>query len=242
MPETLASPNLAQQNIELLRQAEYGHIMAEVYETAIGLDPRLAGVEFMPTAEGETSPAAAVPAWASESGRHEVHINLDDMDSTLGKIMKVVEMVPGAHELFADQAGIEPRELTSEVLLAHVVGHELGHIREFMDYEDNPEALAARRKAEYAALPIKNVGVTKLMQAGSVANNRLREDWPRISSELDVTRLSELYGKQHTAYRDMTSEKVADSFAMEVLAARHDLVDQLSWSEINRHHLPHELA
>jgi hypothetical protein len=237
VPETLTSPNLAQQNIELLKQAEYGEIMAEVYQTAIELDPGLVDVKFVPLTEDHGSPAEAMPAWASESGRHEVGINLDDMDSTLGKITKVIEMVPGAHDLFAGQVGVEPRNLTPEVLLAHVVGHELGHIREFMDYEDNPEALAARRKAEKGALPVKNKAVTELMRAGSAANNRLREDWPAISSGFGVTTLAELYGIQHTAYRNMTSERVADSFAVEIFALRRDLVDQLAWADNEKSYL-----
>lgn len=228
MPENITAPVSPKHNMDILRQGEYGHALREVYKTAVTLDPRLEDVEFVPLPEESPSVARACPAWLSESGKHQVHINLANVEDTLGKLTETIDAIPGARELFADQISVEPDQLTSEVLLLHAFSHELGHIREYIDYEDDPKALDRRMKTEKEALPIGQATVSTMMKEGSSANEYVKSKWTLISDHLGINTLGELYEMQHVSYRNMTSEKLADDFAAQVLTLNPVLVDQLT--------------
>lgn len=231
MTETLAPPitDLAQRNLELLEQTgEYGQAMKEVYQTAMDLDPRLQDVEFVAAAKETPSPAMARPAWHSETGKHQVLINTHNIDGVMSKIISFVDSVPGARELFAAQIDIQPEELTPAMLLMHVVGHELGHIRDYMDYEDDPEAFDAQRETEWSALPVKNFPASKLAQQGYYGSQQTKDLWRRTAYQKGFGSFEELLQAQHTAYRNMRTERIADDFAVEILDRRRDLVDQFA--------------
>lgn len=64
------------------------------------------------------------------------------------------------------------------------------------------------------------------MAPDSKAYKYVLDNWDSISKELKVHSWEDLYGLQHTAYRDMTSEKIADDFAERVFIAQPAIVDQ----------------
>ncbi|HEX5447654.1 MAG TPA: hypothetical protein VFW90_00405 [Candidatus Saccharimonadales bacterium] len=240
MREQLASdPPQEVKNLELLRNSELGQVLSRVYIEAMNLDPRLAEVEIIRLDDESPSLAQARPSWATETGRHQVHLQLNNLEKALAKTKQSLDTVPGAREIFASKLGIEPEMMTPQMLYVFGVAHELGHITEYMDYEADPEALKERRKKERAALPIGNTTVSALMKVDSNARKYVEENWDDISKAFHITSFEELLNLQHSAYRSMSGERHADNFAESVFVGQPAIIDQMAAPSLEPYrHLP----
>ncbi len=238
-PEIYSVPmsvgEIESQNVELLRGAEMGVILETAYLEAVKLDPRLADVEIVPLDDESSSIARARPAWVSENGRHQVHLSVDNLDDKLLKIDDSLDGIPGARQHFADKMGISSDEITPQLMHVFALLHELGHVSEYMDYENNPEELNTRVKREKLALPIGRATVSAIMSEGTRANTFVQKNWDAIHDSLGVATMEELLQKQHDAYRDMTSETFADDFAASVLAMNPVLLDQMTGGNLENY-------
>jgi len=215
-------------NREILRQTEMGAVLEQLYDEALKADPRLADVEFV-TLDDDTEPsvAFALPSWETK-GKHQVHVRVGNLDEVLRKVQANMDQIPGSRELFAGLIGVKPEDMTPQLLQAFALLHELGHVTEYMDYEDDPEKLIERRKREYLALPIGNATVSSIARVGSANHRFVTENWEGISADYGVSSLGELLERQHAEFRGMTNERRADGFAASVLHMSPDIVAKLS--------------
>jgi hypothetical protein len=233
MTKTLEAPinqeqwSQQDQNQELLRNSELGVFLERAYTEAIKLDPRLADIKVVQLDENSPNIAQAAPSWATESGKMEARIKLDNLDGALAKHQEVLDNVPGARELLSQKVGVRPEELTPAILHVFASLHEMGHLTEFMDNESDPEALRQRSKREKAALPIGNATVSALMTPGTPARELVDNKWSEVQSTLDVETIGDLLEIQHAAHRNMTSERIADNFATDVFASNPELIGAL---------------
>lgn len=217
----------ADQNEALLGRAEMGVVLREVYQSAVNLDPRLEDVKIVPVEPGSGSIASARPAHRSESGQHEVHFQLDDMDSVLAKHQKHLDTVPGLREIMAEKMMTTPEKLTAESLLVFSLAHEFGHVVLNMDHENDPEALTRTIKEEKAAMPLGNVSTGRLLDTSTSEHADLVNNLEAYQTQLGATSFEEVIELQHFAYRNTTSEHAADLFAADLFATNPTLADRM---------------
>ena len=171
-------------NYELLRNSEVGVILAEAYEEAARLDPRLAAIEIKDiTDPDEKRYGHATPSWASETGKHQIHVRLSDLDGTLAHYQGAMDQAPVAIELIAKRMGIEPSQVTPQLMFTQSILHEMGHITEYMDYEDHPDELRERNRREKLSLPIGNTTVGKLIQVDSPIRQQVEANWGQVQAQ-----------------------------------------------------------
>lgn len=219
-----------EQNEQLLRNAELGVILSDVYNTAVNLDPRLADIEIVPMSPNEQRVAAVKPVWArdNESGRHQVHVRLENLDGILAKYEKTMQEIPVAVELFAEQLGIKPDQVTPQLLYIHSFAHEMGHVTELLEDGFDKEEHDRRRREEYLALPIGNTATSALIDPNSNIRKQIDANPVAVFAHLGVSDMDELIEKQARAYRNMTSERIADDFARDVFLVNPQLRDQMT--------------
>ena len=215
-------------NQELLRNSELGYFLEQAYVEAVQLDPRLGEVVIKNIEEEDNNHVAyAKPGWSTESGNMEMHIRLNDLDEVLARHQEILDTVPGSRELFSEIMGLKPEEVTPAALHIFSMLHEMGHITEYFDFESNPDNLSQRNKKEKAVLPIGNASVGRLIKDDS-SRKLVLDNWSSISKQLKISSYDELLKLQHIAYRNMTSEKIADKFAEDVFATNPDIVNSLT--------------
>lgn len=229
------------QNFELLEKAEMGVILRDAYKTALNLEPRLEKVEIVPFEDESNRVAFARPSWNPESGGHnQVHVRLTDLDGALQRTAKVLEDIPGARKLFGDLIGVDPKEVTPQLIHVFSIVHELGHTIEYMDNKADPTKLIERNKKEKEGLPIGRATVSQLLDTSSFARKYVEDNWHKVIQVVDVSSIEELVEKQHGAYRQTTSERKADEFGLDVFATNPQLVDQMVYGDLEsyRHFQP----
>lgn len=217
----------ADANETLLGQAEMGVVLQEVYQTAVTLDPRLEDVKIVPVEPGTGPIAFARPAHRSESGQHEVHFQLEDIDSVLAKHQKLLDSVPGLNEIMADKMMTTPENVTAESLIAFSLAHEFGHVVLNMDNEDNPEALTQLIKQDKAAMPLGNVATSRLLDTSTAEHADLVNNLDAHKARLGASSFEEVIEMQHFAYRNTTAEHAADTFAADLFATNPTLADRM---------------
>lgn len=223
----------AERNEELLGKTELGVILAPAYREAVNLDPRLGDIDIQTIDNpDEVRHGFARPSWASESGKHEIHVRLEDLDGTLAHYQKAIDEAPDAIAIIAERMGIDVDRVTPQMMYVQSILHEMGHLTEHMDYEDNPEEFRRRNKAEKAALPIGNTTVSKLIAIDSPIRQQVEQHWDEVSQRTGAGSIDELISMQSIAYRSMTSEAHADNFAADVFLANPQLYDQLSQQSV----------
>ncbi|HUC89953.1 MAG TPA: hypothetical protein VMR45_04070 [Patescibacteria group bacterium] len=227
-PETPPPPSIHDKNLQTLQCAEMSAILLDAYNTAITVDPRLKEVEIVPIPADNPRFAFATPAWASPTGKHQVNLHLEGLTAVLDTYRTTVDRVPGARKLFAAVMGVEESAITPMQLYIHSIVHELGHIPEYIEYEQNPEQLRLRKRTEKEAMPAGRAAVSHLLDPSSAARQALDAIFPSIASKLGIQTFDQLIELQHRAYRNLTSEKRADDFAARCLAANPALRDRLA--------------
>ena len=215
-------------NYEKLRNSELGVIMAEAYQAATELDPRLEDIGVVSiTDPDEKRIAFARPKWAAESGKHEIHVRLEDLDEALAIYEEAMNKAPDGKRVIAERLGVDPKDVTPQLLFVHSTLHEMGHLTEYMDFEDNPGDLKTRQRAEKMALPIGGATASQLIDPDSKVRKAVDAQWPQVQSSLQVGSMDELITMQAVAYRGMTSETIAGNFATDVFAMEPVMMDQL---------------
>ncbi len=217
----------ADNNEAILGQAEMGVVLQEVYQTAVNLDPRLEDVKIVAVEPGTGPIAFARPAHRSESGQHEVHFQLDDIDNVLTEYQNLLESVPGLKEIMADKMMTTPENMTAESLFAFSLAHEFGHVVLNMDHEDDPEALTRQIKQDKEAMPLGNVATSRLLDTASPEHADLVNNLDTHQTRLGVSSFQEVIALQHFAYRNTTAEHAADSFAADLFATNPTLADRM---------------
>lgn len=220
------------QNRELLRDSELGVLLIDAYHSAIKEDGRLEEVKVVPISDPDDKRFAyARPAWAenNESGRHEVHIRLHDLDETLARYEQIMHDAPKNVDIIANRIGhgIDPSEVTPQLLFVQSMLHELGHTIEYMNNQDDPEALKRRIKVEKAAMPAGAMSVGSMLDVESPARTYVDTHWQHIHEDTGASSIDELIAMQTVAYRDTTAEKHADMFAADVFSTNPLLAQQL---------------
>lgn len=216
------------ENMRLLEQSELGYILKDAYIAAVQIDPRIADTKLVPIAEESSSVAFARPAWSSESGKHEVHIQLHDLDKALAKVQEMMDKIPGARELLAEKMGVGAEQVTPQLVHVFSIMHEIGHTSEFREHEDNPEDFRRHNARAKASLPIGGVAVSKMVAPQSEIYQKIAQSWDEVGAELSVHDFTELAELQHKHYRDLPSENYADRFGKAVLYRNPQLIDQLT--------------
>lgn len=226
-----------EQNETLLDQSELGVILADAYRTATDLEPRLMNMKIVPIEDAnEKAHGYAVAKDVSESGEYEVHIRLNDLDEVLDYYSAAIGDFPASTEIINKRLRhVEPNKVTPQLLYVQSVLHEMGHVVEYMDHEDNMGGLRQRNKQERAALPLGYTSLTKLVDPTSELRQRVDQHWDELSSKHGVESVEELVGVQGEAYRNLTSETVADNFATDVFATNPQLYDQLTQQAVDKY-------
>jgi len=226
-------------NRELLASSEGAVLLLAAYDAAVEAEPRLADILVVPYDESERGAkgsAFARGADISESGKHEIHVRLDDLDASLELMQETLNKVPGLREMMAEKLMIDdPTELTPMQLHTFVMLHEMGHLVEFMDHEGSMPELRKRQRAEKDALPMGNIATSDLIDPNSPAGKYVRENWETISAEHGVATITELAELKNAAHRSMTSEAFADNFAARVLVYEPTLLEQLGTNDLDRY-------
>lgn len=218
-------------NKELLENPECGSLLAEVYDAATAIDPRLKDVMIVPfdvEKNGVNGSAFALGADISKSGKHEVHVRTDNLYKTLKVIESTLDKVPGLRETISKRLKIEdPEDLSPMQVHAFVILHELGHITEFMDNEDTMQELRQRQKIEKDALPIGDIATYQIIDPSTSGVKYIRQRWKLYSELFEVDSIEELAQIRQDAYSRMTSEVIADDFATDVMNSEPILLEQL---------------
>ncbi len=218
-----------EQNETLLAQSELGVILQDAYREATNLDPRLRDMKIVPIEDpNEKSYGHATPKDVSESGKHEIHIRLSDLDGALGHYTDAIRDYPISVDIISQRMHVDPSQVTPQLLYVQSILHEMGHVAEHMDYEDNMDALRLRNKQERTALPLGYHSLTKLMDPGSELRQQVDRHWDELSAKHGVDDIEGLARVQGEAYRNLTSENRADMFAADVFDINPQMVQQLS--------------
>ncbi|MFZ1600650.1 MAG: hypothetical protein WAT31_04710, partial [Candidatus Saccharimonas aalborgensis] len=226
-------------NLEILRNSEMGETLEKAYLAAIEVDSRLADIAVVPMEDGDHRDAVARASWGKNnlSGKHEIIINLNDIPASLAKFEERMNGIPVNTEKIAETLGIDPSEVTPQLLYVQSMIHEMGHTLEFMDYLEagkTPEDHGHDRAAERKRLPLER-SVTELEKH----KDYVLEHWGEASKEasdrysahkhvhVSIDTFDGLTNATADVYRDTKFEHAADKFAAEVLAKQPDLVEQL---------------
>lgn len=238
--EAAPHPNSAElsqeeQNQEVLRNAELGVILERAYIDAMNTDPRLADIAVVPiTDPDEKKPAFAVANWTpgqNQTGKHEVHIRLDNLDETMAIYEDVMRRSPGAVEAIAETLDMPVSEMTAPLLYVQSILHEMGHTLEFMDAEaqgKTPEEHKHEVKAEAVKRPLGGLVASHLLDETSRSYQLVTDNWDQIAQQESVASLDELFDKTATAHRHLHFEHEADKFAGRVLQMQPVMVEQLT--------------
>lgn len=236
MSEVLRTAEQSQHDLNesLLENSELGVILADAYRAATDLDPRLEDMKIVPIEDpAETRHGFARPAQLSESSKHEVHVRLNDLDTVLAYYEKAMEDYPFSINIIADRLGVAKEEVTPQLLYVQSILHEMGHVTEFMDFEGRMDELKDRNKKERLALPLGYNSLTKLMDPTSELRQRVDEHWDELAREHNVSDIHGLAEIQGVAYRNLTSERVADNFATDVFDVNPQLYGQLMLGDVD---------
>lgn len=232
-------------NEVILRQSELGSILADAYAAATNVDPRLADIAVVPIIDpATTSFAFARPAWGkSEStGKHEVHIRLDDLDATLALFKKSMTLAPKNNAIVAEILGIRPDEVTPQLTFVFSTLHEMGHTLEFMNYEDmgkTPEDYLRDYRVEKEKLPIGNLLASHLISDTHPNKQHVIENWESVrltasrnysnyvGKPVDISSMGELVDATSHMYRESKFEAHADQFAAIVFQTQPTMLTNL---------------
>ncbi|HMS31307.1 MAG TPA: hypothetical protein PJ984_02840 [Candidatus Saccharibacteria bacterium] len=217
-------------NYELLRQSELGVLLTRAYIGAVNHDLRLCEVNIVDLDENSNSTAFARPKWGkgNTSGRHEVHIRNSNLDEVLDHYKKELAVRPAVVARVADMLGINRREVTPQLFHVFTMLHELGHVSDFFDHEDDPEAYAREIRKARLSLPLGYLRTSKILDPKSDIHRKILAHRDELFTMYKVDTLDDLLALHHDKYRDMPHEKHADYFAVEVLELNPTLLDQLS--------------
>ena len=116
---------------------------------------------------------------------------------------------------------MDETNITPELRAVTVFLHELGHVSEFMDYEDNPEEYKKRQAEDSAALPFPRVHPAKLAHGEpssvAAAQSVIDQDPAGFESRYGHIDPSEYGALQYAGYASMRNEEFADNFASKIL-------------------------
>lgn len=246
-PQSAEQTTLPQEEVnrELLRNSELGVILERAYIDAMNVDPRLSEIAVVPITDNEEQHHAfATPAWSekNQTGKHEIHLRLDDLDGTLaffGEAMKIEKNT----EKIAQTMGIRPGEVTPQLLYVQSMLHEMGHTLEFFDYQEQgktPDEHRHDHKAERNRLPIGGVLVSRLLKESSPTRQAVVDQWDaasksassrysnHVGEEVHISTMDELIYATADVYRDTKFEHAADNFAADVLQRQPVMMQQLT--------------
>ena len=226
-------------NLEILRNSEMGETLEKAYLAAVEADGRLADIVVVPMEAGDHRDAAARAAWTegNQSGKHEIIINLHDIPASLAKFQERIDQIPINTEKIAQTLGIDPGEVTPQLMYVQSMIHEMGHTLEYMDYQEagkTPEDHRHDQQTERKRLPLER-SVTALEKH----KDYVLEHWGEASkqasdkysahkhTEVSINNFDELTSATADVYRDTKFEHAADKFAAEVLAKQPEIVESL---------------
>jgi SAM-dependent methyltransferase len=226
-------------NREILRDSEMGETLEKAYLGAVELDGRLADIAVVLIKGGEHRHAFARPMWSkeNETGKHEIHISLEDLNGTLATFEEAMKIKSNTEKI-AKTLGVEPDEVTPELFYVQSMVHEMGHTLEYMDYQEagkTPEEHKHDQKEARNMLPIEGQPVSNLKkneeavvdQWGAIAPHASKRYSAHKHADLEITTFDELIDATADVYRDTPFEHAADKFAANVLAQQPELVAQL---------------
>lgn len=233
-------------NEALLRNSELGIILTDAYIAAVNHDARLNDIAIVPIeAEGEHKHAFARPTWntQNQSGRHEIHVRLDDLDGTLAMYEDTMRQTPENTAIIARSLGIPPSEVTPQLLFVQSILHEMGHTLEYMDYEaggKTPEDHKHDQRVERSKLPIGGLLVSQLLSENHPNKVSVEENWDAASQtaserygdyrneDIHIHTMQELIDATSDVYRHSRFESAADTFAADVLQWQPVMMTQLT--------------
>ncbi len=230
-------------NEELLVRSEIGIFLLDAYHSAISIDPRMSDIAIVPIEDPDDPRhgyALSKESKGNETGVHEVHIRLDDLDAILAKYEEAMKGAPEAIRIIAGQLGIPAEEITPQALYVQSILHEMGHLTENMDAEEagEPSLPNERRKKEMAAMPLGQLAISKLSKPDSAESIWFEKEWQNQAKRHGVETREELIDMQSTAYRNMTSEKIADGFAADVFATNPLLLSHMQHGDLDHYREP----
>lgn len=246
-PEQNRRPELPQEekNVELLRNSELGVILARAYLDAMNTDSRLANIAIVPIVDAnDQRHAFARPSWKpdNQTAKHEIHIRLDNLDDTLDFFADAMKISSNTNKI-AQTLGIQPGEVTPQLLYVHSMLHEMGHTLEYFDYEEQgktPEDHKHDQKVARMVLPVGGVVASTLLTEGHPNREAIVEQWDAVAphaskrysdfkhADVSISTMAELVDATADVYRDTTFEHAADRFAASVLEFQPTMMTQLT--------------
>jgi hypothetical protein len=215
LPEQQDDLERYQTNLELL--ASESRTLAKCYELAVATDPRLKDVIIVPEKLDNNGkslrPAFARKPWLTESGKAEVHILFGDREKINQEIWEKVKIDPDFREvcrklLYAPKGSTINKRIVSGIVFLH----ELGHVSDYFDNENDRENYEARIQAEKDSLPL-----------GYLSDKKLQEKYDSGDAEFRQ-QVESLFGSKENAiaqYRTLRHqldfEKKADAFVQKVI-------------------------
>jgi hypothetical protein len=219
-----------ERNEGFLSNFELGGVLLDGYDAAREADPRLDEVEISPITDPEQiSLGLAVAKWAVsvESGMHKIRLRLDNPMTAFDLCRQHVQRDPTTYHVIGERLGVAFNRLTPQLLSVFVELHELGHISQYFDHEENPEALASAIREERSMLPYVYAPPSYIADKKSPVRRNIEAHWGSIRSRLGVSTVEQLVEIQAIAYRNMPTEANADHFAIEVLSDNPTFMDML---------------
>jgi hypothetical protein len=242
--ESHTGPSQEERNRDMLRGSEIGSIMERAYDDAIAVDPRLrdVAVRAIP-ADSVRPPIFALPRWApdNQTGRHEVHIRLEDLPGTLDFLQKTFLSVQKNREILAADLRLPPEELTPSVVFLQGVLHEFGHGREYLQYEELGKSPDDHRRdvvQELDKLPVRHAKVGQLLTEGDSVRQQVLDNWKSASAmaavnysryrrqPVSIRTMDDLVNATADVYRHSRFEAAADKFAAGILVGDPVLLEQ----------------
>lgn len=215
-------------NYDLLRRSELGVLLTRAYLSAVNMSPRLADLALLEMPADSDKTASARPIWSARniSGRHEVRIRLDDLDGILEAYESALESRPAVVEHVGQMLGLQPEDMTPQLFYVFSMLHEMGHVDDYMEHEDNPEEFRRKKRMSEASLPLGRVSTTELLDPSTELHQKVMSNQDLFDRH-GVSDIKELAAVNLIAYRNMRHEKYADEFATQVLLWQPALMDQL---------------
>lgn len=206
------------ENINRLQQAgELGSRFADIYSWAAEDSPELAEILIIPTDKSvfpllEYTGGAVCHQGHSDSGLPELYINTGDGIDHYQMLM--TERRIG--ELNSENLGIDPSEMTPQLLADFIFLHELGHSKDFLNDMSDIETYENQRDLDMGSLPLPNLSppeVKSMLTSPGIQKALVEGTVSYASYELAK---QTLYA-QEAAYHATRIEDYANQFAARML-------------------------
>lgn len=216
---------------KLEQSGEIGVLFARAYELALKKFPELFDVDIKISGPNEYSVLKKTGGFARhQSERFEkkplVVINAESGVEHYRKLMTERRV---SVEISAQKIGIDPKDMTPEILAVFIQLHELGHGYHYLTEIPNGEEYKKKRKEELDSLPLPGWNPARL--ANGLEEGGELDEWYTTNEEQlrknGLPTRQSIIEAQERAYHSISTEDFPDQFAAKIIKENFHIFSEI---------------